>query len=103
MAWKIGSVQELEALPVGTKPRKWAQSQGHHITDCLEERHKKRKGLVIFLERTRKGQSQSDQAFELFQRHHWINCLLRLRVQCGVHIIYHYIGFPKHVDIYILF
>ena len=44
--------RQLETVPVGTKPGA--------TTDCLEERCKKRTHLTIFLERTRKGDYQSD-------------------------------------------
>ena len=37
-----------------------AQNQAHHTIDRLEERHKKRKRLTIFLEGTREGYHQSN-------------------------------------------
>ena len=59
------SVEELEKLPLGTKPR-----TSHHHSPWRERRGK-RKRSTIFLKRTREGQHQSDPTLARFQRHRW--------------------------------
>ena len=59
---KILSVEELETLPVDTKPK-----TSHHRSPW-EERRRKRKRSTIFLERTRKGHHrQWDQHWNCFK------------------------------------
>ena len=60
MSRKIRSVEELETLPEGTKPR-----TSHHRSPG-GKRSEKRNYSMLLLERTRRGQRQSNQ--------HW-NCL----------------------------
>ena len=56
--WQSISVEELQTLPVDTKPRT-AHNRG--------EKHRKEKRSTIFLLRTRKGHRQSDQQWQCFQ------------------------------------
>ena len=58
---KIRSVEELETLPAGTKPR-----ISHHRSPGGERRRKKKRSM-IFLERTWKGHRQSVQHWNGFQ------------------------------------
>ena len=60
-SWKICSAEELETLPVGTKPR-----TSHHRSPGGEGCGKK-KHETIFLERTRKGHHQSGEHWNHFE------------------------------------
>ena len=57
----IGSVEVLETLPAGTKPR-----TSHHRSPGREKR-RKRKRSMIFLEMTREGHRHSDEHWNRFK------------------------------------
>ena len=63
-SWKMWSIEELETLPVGTKPR-----PPHHRSPG--ERHGKRKCLTTFLERMRQSHCQSGEHCLLEDVKYW--------------------------------
>ena len=85
VSWTIWSVEELETLPVGTKPR-----TSHHRSPGWEKPGKSKRQM-IFLGKTRDpgGPSPIRQALELFQRQHWGNFFKRIRtvLNCTEHIL----------------